>query len=564
MRRHLRQSKLVTIAIFVSSILLFYSRMALASWPAGGVSLNIATHGNPEQALTTDGNSGVIVAWTNFDNNYHFYRLFVQRVSAAGGLYWSNSGVPVTAIVGQQYDPAIASDGADGAYVAWSDMRGSSTDSRVFIQRFDGNGSPLWTTNGVPVLDILGQGSPQVVADGVGGCIVFWGSGLSLLAQRFSSDGVKQWTPNGISLCADCWTTGDLVAVSDGEGGAMLVWVDNELGFERVFAQRIMPSSDVVWLSNGVLLSESDNRKFVPKIVTDGDGGAFITWSEVYDSYDFRAMIQHVDRDGVQQWLPDGRRITDSALRQYSPTPVEDGLGGVIVAWQEDPPSRYVVLAQRLDHLGEKQWAPDGISVCTASGSQGRTSAHSDGNGGAIIMFLDQRTPTVSVAGQRLGPNGDRLWTDDGIVFGPGWLDNDYGPTAIADGAGGSLLVRQVATPTSRELYVHRVTSEGTTPTSVRVPSHSSLIVGSASPNPFSSTTFFDIDAREHSRIAVEVYDVTGTRVWDETFESAPRGPRRFSFDGRDDAGRLLPSGVYFYRVKAAGETVTRKMVIAR
>jgi hypothetical protein len=36
------------------------------------------------------------------------------------------------------------------------------------------------------------------------------------------------------------------------------------------------------------------------------------------------------------------------------------------------------------------------------------------------------------------------------------------------------------------------------------------------------------------------------------------------SFDGRDDAGRLLPSGVYFYRVHANGTTVSRKMVIAR
>jgi hypothetical protein len=35
-------------------------------------------------------------------------------------------------------------------------------------------------------------------------------------------------------------------------------------------------------------------------------------------------------------------------------------------------------------------------------------------------------------------------------------------------------------------------------------------------------------------------------------------------FDGHDDAGRLLPSGVYFYRVHAGAETVTEKMVIAR
>ena len=39
---------------------------------------------------------------------------------------------------------------------------------------------------------------------------------------------------------------------------------------------------------------------------------------------------------------------------------------------------------------------------------------------------------------------------------------------------------------------------------------------------------------------------------------------RRIDFDGRDDRGRVLSAGVYFYRVTVAGETLTRKMVIAR
>jgi len=37
----------------------------------------------------------------------------------------------------------------------------------------------------------------------------------------------------------------------------------------------------------------------------------------------------------------------------------------------------------------------------------------------------------------------------------------------------------------------------------------------------------------------------------------------RVPFDGRDGAGRALPSGVYLYRVTSNGTTVTSKMVIA-
>ena len=41
-------------------------------------------------------------------------------------------------------------------------------------------------------------------------------------------------------------------------------------------------------------------------------------------------------------------------------------------------------------------------------------------------------------------------------------------------------------------------------------------------------------------------------------------GYQTVRFNGRDQAGNLLPSGVYFYRVTAGGGTTTRKMVIRR
>ncbi len=547
----------------------FIPSAVLAAWPTDGIPLNIATDDVPQQALTTDGNSGVIVAWLNFDESYDITRVFVQRISSAGGHYWSSTGVSATSIVGTQYDPQIVSDGEGGAYVAWTDCRGSSwcSISNVYIQRFDANGSPLWATDGVRVFEGTWSGSPNLVADSEGGCIVFWASSLSISAQRFNGDGVKQWEPNGVSLCSGCNTTGDFHSVPDGEGGAILVWNNDDLAFNRPFAQRISSAGNALWASGGVLLSGNESQKSISKVVTDDDRGAFIAWSDYssQQSPTFRAMVQHVNRDGSLLWPPNGARVSDSNISQSGPTLTHDGFGGVIVVWQEAPSSSYVILAQRLSHTGVKQWAPEGIPICDAPGSRGRASALSDGNGGAIVMFLDQRTPTWSIAGQRLGPDGERLWTSDGIVFGPGWLDDDYGPTAISDDDGGSLLIRQVATPSWRELYAHRVTSAGTTPTSVRGPSYSPrFAVGSATPNPFSSSTFFDLDVPDGSNLGVEVFDVTGTRVWKTTLNTQSGGARGFYFEGRDYSGKPLPSGVYFCRVTMRGDSITRKLVLAR
>ena len=73
-----------------------------------------------------------------------------------------------------------------------------------------------------------------------------------------------------------------------------------------------------------------------------------------------------------------------------------------------------------------------------------------------------------------------------------------------------------------------------------------------------------DLDLPADANVSVEVYDVAGREV--RSIEAIPvsAGTRHMTFDGRDDEGRLLPSGVYFYRVTANNSTSTRKMVIER
>jgi flagellar hook assembly protein FlgD len=66
------------------------------------------------------------------------------------------------------------------------------------------------------------------------------------------------------------------------------------------------------------------------------------------------------------------------------------------------------------------------------------------------------------------------------------------------------------------------------------------------------------------SPVSIEVFDVAGRKVRSIDMKSIPAGATRLTFDGLDDRARALPSGVYFYRVHAGGESMTRKMVITR
>lgn len=67
--------------------------------------------------------------------------------------------------------------------------------------------------------------------------------------------------------------------------------------------------------------------------------------------------------------------------------------------------------------------------------------------------------------------------------------------------------------------------------------------------------------------VTAEVFDVAGHRVVSRRLPRVAAGWRTWSFDGRDDTGDPLPSGLYFYRVATAGTrsmatSAVRKVVI--
>ncbi len=88
-------------------------------------------------------------------------------------------------------------------------------------------------------------------------------------------------------------------------------------------------------------------------------------------------------------------------------------------------------------------------------------------------------------------------------------------------------------------------------------------------PNPFNSETVIEYALPQSGEMQLIVYDVTGQRV--VSLASGPRqaGTYALRWDGRDDAGRQMASGVYLYRLEAAAMTgdrivQTRKLLLLR
>ena len=83
-------------------------------------------------------------------------------------------------------------------------------------------------------------------------------------------------------------------------------------------------------------------------------------------------------------------------------------------------------------------------------------------------------------------------------------------------------------------------------------------------PNPFNPETTIPFDLPSSADVDLSLYNLAGQQV--ATLASGLReaGSYNLVWDGRDDAGRDLASGMYFYRLIAGDRVKTRKLMLLR
>ena len=156
---------------------------------------------------------------------------------------------------------------------------------------------------------------------------------------------------------------------SDGSGGAIITWMDYRSGTYDICAQSINASGVVLWTADGVPISTAAGDQLNPTITSDGSGGAIITWMD-YRSGTYDIYAQSINASGVVLWTADGVPISTAAGDQLNPTIISDGSGGAIITWEDYRSGTYDIYAQRINASGAVQWTADGVPISTAAGDQ--------------------------------------------------------------------------------------------------------------------------------------------------------------------------------------------------
>ncbi len=509
-----------------------YAQHILASgavdpaWPADGRALCTAGNEQANLNIVSDGAGGAIVTWQDI-RGFVSFDIYAQHVLASGAVdpAWPANGRALCTAADDQSFPEIVGDGAGGAIVTWMDARAGSPNFDIYAQHVLASGvvDPGWPVDGRALCTASNdQGGVKVVSDGAGGAIATWydgrGSNYHIYAQHVLPTGAVDalWPVDGVAVCTAAYIQLDPAIVSDGAGGAIITWIDNRTTVDfDIYAQRVLASGtvDPLWPADGQALCVATGQQRLPRIVTDGSGGAIVAWQDSR-GVGFDIYAQHVLASGAVDpvWPPDGTGLCTAPNNQTLVEIVADGSGGVTATWQDSRSgTSNDVYAQHALASGvvNPAWPTDGAALCQAINDQNSPFLVGDGAGGAIVTWYDSRGTGVDIY-------ASRVYTSGGVADVP-----------ASSTAAGLRLLAPFPSPSQGEPV----------------------------------TIGFDLPSR--ARVSAEVVDVAGHRVRSLMPDGEVSAGRQIlRWDGRDEQLRRVPAGIYLVRIRAGEEVAARRMVV--
>ncbi len=474
-------------------------------------------------------NGQTVVVW--HDRRTGSYELYAQLLDEQGNRLWEETGVRVCAHPdnGYAYNVGISEDNGS-VYFVWNQytpyMNGYI--GSILAQKIVG-GQALWGSSGVNLLQ-----DPEIcdsrLVDVQGRYALYSrrlmnsGAYTHVFVQRFSeSDGSPE---TGWSAIGNQISVGSGVDVFSRQGIALKMWPEgvfvlysessNELG-NCVMAQVISPNGQLILAPTGVLVLDTPN--YVYPSYAD------------FASADFSLFWKEYPNGAPQAWL---RRYL------YAPAPIWDALllgegsdvnltkparlanDAFVVCWADNAQAPGIPEPARIDYL---YVTPEGAIY----GAQ------------PFYSIVTSAPHIYSLDATAQGNQALLTWTDGSSYY--GYKDEPIEHT--------NLWAQMVGNPTTDQDDPGLIPA----PDAVLYPNY---------PNPFNPSTSIRYRLKSPSQVDLAVYNLKGQLVKTLVHAENPAAEHTVLWDGRDDQGKEVSSGVYFYRLQAGSEAHTRKMLLLK
>jgi hypothetical protein len=504
-------------------------------------------------------------------------------------------------IVGYGLDPHICSDSAGGCYVTY-DYNSTSYPRWLAVERLDKYGYKPWGINKRILGELPGQSSAQIIEDSEGGVIVSYEDRFENLpswianirVQKVDSNGNFLWGQTGVKVTLDGINQGSQKIVNDGEGGAVVIWV-NTLAEYKV--NRISNVGERMWGDSGIVLGI--NGFYDPALLVRTTNNKYVASGE-------RNTYKYLDENG---------NVFYSSSVVWLENIISDGYGGIVFTSRGGQfPENWQLRAQRKDSLGNSLWQEPHIVVAESlytntinkiidsnglyffswtgkkngidliaqfqglrqdginlfeQGSLAISDYPLDAliggilpsDSGNVVLVWEDFRPEDGVFGQRIDTLGNKIWNPSDVPLYTGMYADLFSTT---DGLGGAIglgwhqfdfSIRSFKV--SKNGVLGEVITRIDEKLSYSIPDE--IILYQNYPNPFNSSTIIQFELSQDSNLKLELYNVLGEKI--ETIEDRLYGKGTYSVNF---SSGYLPSGIYLYKMQTETISLTKKLIIIK
>ena len=501
-------------------------------------------------------------------------------------------------IVGYGLDPHICSDSTGGCYITY-DYNSTSYPRWLALERLDRYGFKPWGINKRILGEYPGQSNAQIVEDGEGGVIISYEDRLENLpswyanvrVQRVDSNGNFLWGPTGVKVTLDEINQGSQKVVNDGEGGAVVIWV-NTLAEYKV--NRINSGGQKLWGDSGIVLGI--NGFYDPALLVRTTGNKYVLSPE-RNTYKYLDETGNVFYTGSVVWLENI---------------ISDGNGGIVFTSRGGQfPSNWQLRAHRKDSFGNSIWQvphivvaeslyfnsrpriqynsvyyyfgwsgmkngidrvsqfqalredgsklfPEGSIQLTENTPVGSPHIIPSDSGQTIFIWNDATISSSTIA-QKYDTLGNKMWEENGIIV-------SYPAITIestTDGQGGFITMGPinqftiVAQQVSRNGKLGQIVTNSDILQNELVPVE--ILLHQNYPNPFNSSTIIKYQIPKENWVKINLYNILGEKIL-TLFEGEQKaGEHEIKLNSNE-----LPSGNYFYSLETDSHREVKKLTILK
>ncbi|MDO9576360.1 MAG: FlgD immunoglobulin-like domain containing protein, partial [Candidatus Cloacimonadales bacterium] len=475
--------------------------------------------------IISDENNGCFITWHDSRGGGTISYPFTQHVNADGSVAFTANGVQLSTETNRQnfYPESVYNAVSNELTIYWSQTDGDQNNHGITGQKLDAGGALLWSANGQNIIPVSAlYVLPFAVRAAEDDVIIIYEEFADAVneyvkAMRLDSDGNFVWPGDAVTMCSVLSSKVHSEASQFAQNQFIAAWEDDRNGSSDIIAQNINfdgtlgPAAETGTIEGTVTLVGGVGN--IEEVLVSA--GTYICNPDINGNFSISLPAGTYDIEVSLEYYTTVSGITIEVTAGSITT-----IDGINLIWIPvfNPPQNLIVDP----FTGLITWDPP------------------EPYPGAVLIgynvFLDDMTTPI-------GTTASTEWQYTYLINGQLYA---FGISAVYDlGESEIVVVEFTYTGTGVENNLISVTE-----------------LSGNYPNPFNPTTTIAFSLKEDSQVILEVYNVKGESIKQLVSDQLSAGQHSVVWNGTDNSGKPVSSGIYFYKLRSKNFSSTRKMIL--